>query len=87
MIHSKRSVTKWAADFISVLSGDFLILTLITAAYTLFPALHFDITKVSLESRTEHQEAVSFACRSQKKYLQLAVLFVTGSFYLCGVNI
>ena len=51
-----------------------------------FPALYFDITNMSLTSRTEYQEALSFADRSRKKCLWIAIIFVTNCFYLCGWN-
>ena len=42
-----------------------------------------------LASRTEHQEALSFAYWShwsQKKCTGTAIIFLTDSFYLCGVT-
>ena len=52
-----------------------------------FSALHVDITKVSLASRREHhQEALSFAYRSRKKCMWIAIIFVPDCFDLCGVK-
>ena len=48
--------------------------------------LHLDVTKMSSASRTEHQEALGFAYRSRKKFMWIAVIFVTDCFYLCGMN-
>ena len=52
-----------------------------------FPALHFGVTTMSSASRIEHHEAHSFAFWSRKKCMVIALIFVTGCFYLCGVNI
>ena len=44
-----------------------------------FPALRFDVTKVSLPSRIEHQK-LSFGYRSRKRCMYIAVIFVTDCF-------
>ena len=46
----------------------------------------FGRNRMSLASRIRRQEAVSFADRSRKKYVWIAVSFVTDCSYLCGVN-
>lgn len=62
VIRSNRFVTVRAVDFISVLQGDLLepSLTLVSGAdnhvVRFFPVLPFDVTKVSLVSRIEHQK-------------------------------
>ena len=50
-----------------------------------FPALHFDVIKMSLASRVEHQEALSFAFIGEKCIL-ITIIVATDCFYLCGVN-
>ena len=74
MTHDKCFVIEPAIDFTSILFllGDFLFVfdtitstrfihELITALCTLFMCFSFDITKMSLTSWTEHQEALSSA--------------------------
>ena len=40
-----------------------------------FRALHFDVTKMSVTSRIENQEAISFAYRSGKKRTRIVIIF------------
>ena len=40
-----------------------------------FRALHFDVTKMSVTSRIENQEAISFAYRSGKKRMRIVIIF------------
>ena len=42
-----------------------------------FPALHFDVTQMSVASRIERQQALSSAYRSWKKCIWIASIFVT----------
>ena len=64
MIRSKSFVIERAIDFISIFLRQFFFFDtinnsfhkLITAVCTLFPAFHFDVTKVSLASQIEHQK-------------------------------
>ena len=51
-----------------------------------FPMLRFDLTKMSLASQVGRQESRSFAYRSWKKCLWIAIIFVTDCSYLLGVS-
>ena len=94
MISSKG--LECATDFMLILSGDLFLdrpsLTLVSPAYSSvvcsFRAVRFQAIRMSLVSGIEHQEeqALSFACRSQKKCVWIAIIFVAGCFYLCGAN-
>ena len=53
--------------------------------YRSFLAHHFDVTSISLTSRIEHQEVLTFAYRSLKKCMWIVIIFVTECLYICGV--
>ena len=95
----KRNAINCAVDFMSILYSDVfghcrlhLSHELMTALYP-FSTLHFNVTRMSLASWIERQEPLSFAYKSWKKCMRIAIFFffffslITDCFYLCVVNL
>ena len=93
----RKKAINCAVDFMSILYSEVfghchlhLAHELMTALYA-FSTLHFDVTRMSLASWIERQESLSFAYKSWKKCMWIAIIyfyfFITDCFYLCVVNL
>ena len=73
----------------TIISGNCLLILLSWADCHFvrsFPALHFDVTKVSGVTDRTPEARLSFAYRSRKKCMWIAIIVVTACFYLSGVK-
>ena len=85
MIGSKRFASERTVDLISILLRDFfdaiIEICFILPCYALFSCTSFDLSEMSLASRTERRKALSSAYSSRKKCMWIAAIFVTDCFY------